>query len=190
MLRVSCQSIASFGTALAVALLSLTVANAQSTSNNTPPRNWDEVFAQAARDQTAVWKQSDWPDTSVLGYAKPPRSDVASAPWAPPQQMPAVDGINAKVDGYGGGANHSNGFYGGNGSLSLPVAQQWGLQVDGGVGSEKGVGAEGGAGHLFWRELARGFRTLLRGDSIPEEVSDGKACPSQPGVQARSGSPA
>jgi hypothetical protein len=37
-------------------------------------------------------------------------------------------------------------------------------------------------------ELARGFRTLLRGDSIPEEVSDGKARPSQPGVQARSSS--
>ncbi len=33
-------------------------------------------------------------------------------------------------------------------------------------------------------ELARDFRTLLRGDIIPEEVSDGKACPSQPGVQA------
>ena len=33
-------------------------------------------------------------------------------------------------------------------------------------------------------ELARDFRTLLRGDIVPEEVSDGKACPSQPGVQA------
>jgi hypothetical protein len=28
-----------------------------------------------------------------------------------PQPMPAVDGINAKIDGCGGGGNHSNGFY-------------------------------------------------------------------------------
>ena len=30
----------------------------------------------------------------------------------------------------------------------------------------------------------------MKGDIIPEEVSDGKACPSQPGVQARSSSSA
>jgi hypothetical protein len=100
MLRVSRQSIASIGTALAVALLSLTAANAGSASENTPP-TWDEVFAQVVGDQTAL-KQNDWRDFSALGYAKPRRSDVAPVPWVPPQQMPAVDGINGKIAGFGG----------------------------------------------------------------------------------------
>ena len=71
--------------------------------------------------------------------------------------MPAVDGINGKIDGYGGGANHTNGFYGGTGSLSVPLAQQWGAQFDGGVGSDEGIGWLGGAGHLFWRDPSIGL---------------------------------
>jgi hypothetical protein len=67
------------------------------------------------------------------------------------------DGINAKIDGYGGGGNHSNGFYGTTGSLSVPLAQQWGLQIDGGVVSGNGSAAEGGAGHLFWRDPSIGL---------------------------------
>jgi hypothetical protein len=38
--------------------------------------------------------------------------------------MPAVDGFNAKIDGYGGGANHISSLYGANGSLAFPIAQQ------------------------------------------------------------------
>jgi hypothetical protein len=154
MLRVLRQSIPSAGVAIA-ALLSLS-ANAQSASD-TPPRNWDEVFAQAIGDQAAVWKQSDQLDFATLGYAKPQRySDVAAAQQLP-EPLPAVDGINAKIDGYSGGANHSNGFYGANGSLSVPLAQQWGLQLDGGVGSDQSIGTFGGAGHLFWRDPSIGL---------------------------------
>jgi hypothetical protein len=149
MLRLS-RSIASVGTALAVALLSLAVANAGSASDNTAP-NWDEVFAQVVGDQ-ATRKQNEWQDFSALGYAKPRRSDTAAVPWVPPQQMPAVDGINAKIAGYGGGENGSNGFYGAVGSLSIPLAQQWGLQLDGDLGSDSGIGFHGGAAHLFWRD--------------------------------------
>jgi len=149
-LRVSRQSIASVGTAVAVALLSLTVANAGSASDNTAP-NWDQVFAQVVGDQTAL-KQNDWLDFSALGYAKPRRSDAAAVPWVPPQQMPAVDGINGKIAGYGGGENGSNGFYGTMGSLSVPLAQQWGLQLDGDLGSNSGIGFHSGAAHLFWRD--------------------------------------
>jgi hypothetical protein len=156
MLRLSCLHVASVGAALAVALLSFTVANAQSASDSTSPRNWDEVFAQVVGDQTAVWKQSEWQDFAALGYAKSKRSDAAAVQWLP-QPLPAVDGINGKIDGYGGGANHSHGFYGTNGSLSVPVAQQWGLQLDGGAGSDKGIGAFGGAGHLFWRDPSIGL---------------------------------
>ncbi len=156
MLRVLRQSIASAEAALVAALLSLSVANAQSASDSTPPRNWDEVFAQVVGDQTAVWKQSEWQDFAALGYAASKRSDAGAVPWLP-QPLPAVDGINGKIAGFGGGADHTNGFYGTTGSLSVPLAQQWGLQLDGGVGSDKGIGAFGGAGHLFWRNPSTGL---------------------------------
>ena len=123
-------------------------ANADSASDNAPP-HWDEVFAQVLGDQTAV--------STALGYVKPSRSNAAAVPWVPPQQMPAVDGINAKIDGYGGGANGSNGFYGTSGSLSVPLGQQWGLQLDGDVGSDRGIGYYSGAGHLFWRDPSIGL---------------------------------
>jgi hypothetical protein len=147
-LGLSRQSIASVGAAVALALLSLTVANADSASDNAPP-HWDEVFAQVLGDQTAV--------STALGYAKPPRSNAAAVPWVPPQQMPAVDGINAKIDGYGGGENHSNGFYGTGGSLSIPLAQQWGLQLDGNLEGDNGIGEYGGGAHLFWRDPSIGL---------------------------------
>jgi hypothetical protein len=156
MLRVLRQTIASAGAALFAMLLSLLVANAQSASDSTPPRNWDEVFAQVVGNERAVWKQSEWQDFAALGYAKSKRSDAAAAPWLP-QPLPAVDGFNAKIAGFGGGADHANGFYGTTGSLSVPVARQWGLQLDGGVGSDKGTGAYGGAGHLFWRDPSIGL---------------------------------
>jgi hypothetical protein len=155
MLRVLSQSIASVGTALAAALLSLTVANAGSASDNTTP-NWDEVFAQVLGDQTAR-KRNDWRDFSALGYAKPLRSNIAAVPWVPPQQMPAVDGINGKIAGYGGGENGSTGLYGAIGSLSVPLAQQWGLQVDGELESDRGIGLYRGAAHLFWRDPSIGL---------------------------------
>jgi hypothetical protein len=152
MLRVLCQTIA-----FAVALLSLTGANAQSAYDSTPSRNWDEVFAQVVGDQTAVTKQSEWQDLAVLGYAKSKRSDAAAVPWVPPQQMPAVDGINGKIAGFGGGADQTKGFYGGTGSLSVPIAQQWGAQIDGGVGSLDSSGWSRGAGHVFWRDPSIGL---------------------------------
>jgi hypothetical protein len=147
-LGLSRQSIASVGTAVALALLSFTVANADSASDNAPP-HWDEVFAQVLGDQTAV--------STALGYAKRPRSDATAVPWVPPQPMPAVDGINARIEGYGGGENHSNGFYGTSGSLSIPLAQQWRLQLDGNLEGANGIGECDGRAHLFWRDPSIGF---------------------------------
>src|SRR5262245_18809939 len=80
------------------------------------------------------------------------RRSVMQSQGAQMQQMPAVDGINAKIAGYGGGENGSNGFYGAVGSLSIPLAQQWGLQLDGDLGSDSGIGFHGRAAHLFWRD--------------------------------------
>jgi hypothetical protein len=156
MLRVLRQSIASTWAALVAALLSLSMANAESASDSAPPRNWDEVFTQVVGDQTAVWKQSEWQDFAALGYAKSKRSDAAAVQWLP-QPLPAVDGINGKIAGFGGGADKSNGFYGTSGSLSIPLAQQWGAQIDGGIGSLDGSGWSHGAGHVFWRDPAIGL---------------------------------
>jgi hypothetical protein len=158
MLRVLSQSIASVGAALAAALLSLTVANAETAPDNTSWNYWaTEVFGKTLRDQTAMSSQTEWPDASALGYARSSHSDAAAVQWLPQQPLPAVDGINAKIAGYGGGENGSNGFYGTVGSLSIPVAQQWGLQLDGDLGSDNGIGYHTGAAHLFWRDPSIGL---------------------------------
>ena len=152
MLRVLCQSIASAGAALFAALLSLSAVNAQSASDSAPPRNWNEVFAQFVDNQTS----GEWQDLAALGYAKSKRLDTAAVQWLP-QPLPAVDGMNGKIAGLGGAADHSNGFYGGTGSLSIPLAQQWGAQIDGGVGSLDNSGWSHGAGHVFWRDPSIGL---------------------------------
>jgi len=157
MLRLSRQSIASFGAALAVALLSLTVAKADSASDNMSWSSWADVFTKNLHDETAVSSQTEWPDASVLGYARSPRSDAAAVRWLPQQPLPAVDGINGKIAGFGGGADHTSGFYGGTGSLSVPLAQQWGVQIDGAVGSLDNSGWSHGAGHVFWRDPSIGL---------------------------------
>jgi hypothetical protein len=144
---------AAIGCALfAIGLLSGPTVNAQSVS----PNEWArDVFGVTIRDQK-VTSDEDWSDLAALSYARQARSAPAPVAWAP-QPMPAVDGINAKIDGYGGGGNHSNGFYGSGASVSVPLAQQWGLQLDGDGGSEKGIGAYGGVGHLFWRDPSIGL---------------------------------
>jgi hypothetical protein len=156
-MRLSRRLIASVGAAVVAGFLPLAMAKAESASDNPSWSSWADVFTKSVHDQTAVSGQSDWSDVSALGYARSARSDTAAVQWLPPQPLPAVDGINAKIDGYGGGANHSNGFYGTNGSLSVPLAHQWGLQVDGGIGSGDGIVSYGGAGHLFWRDPSIGL---------------------------------
>lgn len=110
-----------------------------------------EIFAKTVRDEPAAWDQTEWSDFLALGYARSRRSDAAAVRWLP-QPMPAVDGINGKIAGFGGGANHTNGFYGTTGSLAVPLAQQWGAQIDGAVASFANSGFSRGAGHLFWRD--------------------------------------
>ena len=156
MLRVSRQFMASVGAAVVAGLLSLSMANAESVSDNTSSHRAADVFAKILRDQTAISDQTRLSDISALSYARSGRSSLPTATWLR-QPMPAVDGINAKIDGYGGGANHTDGFYGTTGSLSVPLAQQWGAQFDGGVGSDQGIGWFGGAGHLYWRDPSIGL---------------------------------
>jgi hypothetical protein len=154
--RLSRRFIASVGGAVVIGL-SLSTANAGSAPDTTLLNHWAaDIFAKAVRDDTAGLDPNQWSDLSALGYARSSRSDAAAVRWLP-QPMPAVDGINGKIAGFGGGADHINGFYGATGSLALPIAQQWGAQIDGGVGSLDGSGWSHGAGHLFWRDPSIGL---------------------------------
>jgi hypothetical protein len=77
------------------------------------------------------------------------------------QSLPAVDGVNAKVAGFGGVAE-GRALYGGEGVVTLPLGQSFGLQIDGFVGGfdsrfQGNVTFAGTAAHLFWRDPARGL---------------------------------
>ena len=79
----------------------------------------------------------------------------------PAQTLPAVDGFNAKVSGFGGAAK-GNGFYGAVGSITMPLGFRYGLQIDGAVATGHtdalgNVTVAGTAAHLFWRDPARGL---------------------------------
>ena len=94
---------------LLVGLLSLSTALALSTSNIFPVKDWTaDIFAATNRNQSAI--SDSWSDALISGYARSERLKTVDARWLP-QPMPAVDGINAKIDAFGGGANHTNGFY-------------------------------------------------------------------------------
>jgi hypothetical protein len=69
---------------------------------------------------------------------------------------PAVDGINAKIDGLGGSLADRS-IYGSKGSLSIPLGGQWGAQIDGVAGSfdQRFFGSI--AGHLFTRNPSQGL---------------------------------
>jgi hypothetical protein len=68
-----------------------------------------------------------------------------------PTVLPAVSGVNGKIS-LEGGALDEEGFAGFKGSLSLPVGEQFGLQLDGSVGVLDEEFAGGAGGHLFWRD--------------------------------------
>jgi hypothetical protein len=73
-----------------------------------------------------------------------------------PPTLPAVDGINAKIDGFGGSLAN-NALYGSQGALSIPLGGQFGAQIDGVVGRWAGHAFENVAPHLFWRNPTQGL---------------------------------
>ena len=70
--------------------------------------------------------------------------------------QPAVDGINWKFDGLGGSFANRD-LYGGRGAVTVPLSGQWGFQVDGSAGSFDSRFFGAVAGHLFWRDPAKGL---------------------------------
>lgn len=80
------------------------------------------------------------------------------------QTLPAVDGLNAKISGFGGAAK-GRGFYGAAGSVLIPFGVRYGLQIDGLVESgdtsiQGDVVLAGTAAHLFWRDPSVGLLGL------------------------------
>jgi hypothetical protein len=73
-----------------------------------------------------------------------------------PPTLPAVDGINAKIEGFGGSLGNDS-VYGSRGALSVPLGGQFGTQIDGMIGSWAGRTFENIAPHVFWRNPAQGL---------------------------------
>ncbi len=78
------------------------------------------------------------------------------APLIAPTPAPAVDGLNWKFGALGGSlADRALG--GGQGSVTIPLDGQYGLQLDGAAGSFDSRFFGAGAAHLFWRDPSRGL---------------------------------
>jgi hypothetical protein len=73
--------------------------------------------------------------------------------------LPAVSAPNGKIGVFTGSLGDDF-TLGAAGSLAIPLAQQWGAQVDGMVGSADSASFYGIGGHLFWRDPARGLLGL------------------------------
>src|SRR5262245_40342939 len=85
--------------------------------------------------------------------------EIVKAPAFP--VLPAVDGLNAKAAGFGGGAD-GRALYGSEGSISVPLGFRYGFQLDGLVSgydnpSQGRVTTTATAGHLCWRDPAVGL---------------------------------
>lgn len=89
-------------------------------------------------------------------------ADLVNKAQAVPVGGPAVDGINAKIDGFGGSASN-RGAYGARGSVTAPLGYAFGIQLDGAAGSTANRGYGAGAAHLFWRDPSRGLFGIYAG---------------------------
>ncbi len=77
---------------------------------------------------------------------------------APPAQSctQAVDGVNGKLGGFGGSFGNKS-YYEAEGALAVPLGCEFGAQLDLNGGSFDGRFIGTIAGHLFWRNPARGL---------------------------------
>src|SRR5438045_5739032 len=73
-----------------------------------------------------------------------------------PAGGPAVDGFNGRFEALGGALN-GNSIQGTRGAITVPLAYQWGLQVDGALGALNHSAFGSAGGHLFWRDPTKGL---------------------------------
>ncbi len=91
---------------------------------------------------------------ATVGHA----ADLSVYTKAPPlpAQTTAVDGLNGKVDGFGGTIGNQA-VWGSTGSLSIPLGGAYGAQLDGLAANYDDSFAGGVGGHLFWRNPSVGL---------------------------------
>jgi hypothetical protein len=83
--------------------------------------------------------------------------ESARPSWIDPSwYAPAVDGVNGRIEGFGGTLNQKS-FAGVQGAVAVPLQGQWGFQLDGGAGTLDNRAFESGVGRLFWRNPSRGL---------------------------------
>ncbi len=110
------------------------------------------------------WCRSTTAIVGILGLgfaANAADLPVYEQPAAPPSDsLPAVSGINFKIDGFGGyyeTDNTDGGIAGVSGSVTVPLGERFGAQLDGMGASVDGDFIGGVAGHLFWRDPDTGL---------------------------------
>ncbi|HPY29426.1 MAG TPA: hypothetical protein PLT00_04760 [Verrucomicrobiota bacterium] len=91
----------------------------------------------------AVHAQTSNPTLEASDKSNPFKTDVALRP-------PVVEEINGKVGYSGGGMNSAEG-HNFDGSITFPLARQFGFQADALYSHIGSLDFYGGAGHLFWR---------------------------------------
>lgn len=74
-------------------------------------------------------------------------------------QQPAVDGLNTKMEAFGGSVG-SNDLFGAGGAISAPLGTSYGLQIDGIAGNFDDDFFGSGGAHLFWRDPSRALLGL------------------------------
>jgi hypothetical protein len=73
--------------------------------------------------------------------------------------LPAVSGVNGKIDIFGG-AYEAGGIAGVGGALSIPLGFRFGTQIDGLVASLDDEGLVSISDHIFWRDPSHGLLGL------------------------------
>src|SRR5262245_65940944 len=83
--------------------------------------------------------------------------EPARPSWIDPSwYAPAVDGVNGRIEGFGGSLNQKS-FAGVQGAIAVPLGGQWGFQLDGGAGTLQHRAFGSVAGRLFCRNHVRGL---------------------------------
>jgi hypothetical protein len=143
-----------------------------------------EARLKTAEDELRMRRQADAARNAQGRPGHAPPGQVATVPAGvdrytpPPGPLPAVSGLNFKLEGAGGVFNGTGAGYGA-GALAVPLGQRFGLQFDaiaGVAGSNTFLGA---GAHLFWRDpsigLLGGYASASHTDGRPAYATNNKA---------------
>jgi len=129
---------------------------------------------------------------ALLAVANAVAGDAAASDFGPAERqaiLPAVSGLNAKIGGFGAdlSGEAAGGVFVG---LALPLGHDFGVQVDGMVGTAEGGDAFHGVGaHLFWRDPSRAlvgiYASHVQWDTEPVTSGSGSSDVGKVGVESQ-----